>query len=57
MLSLLNRKVVLWRSEEGISVKREKGKRKQHGLNMLCATYHSGITHDNLLRGGMITIS
>ena len=32
MVSLLNRRVVLWRSEEGISVKREKGKRKQHGL-------------------------
>ena len=57
MLSLLNRKVVLWISEEGISVKREKGKRKQHGLNMLCATYHSGITRGNLWRSGMINIS
>ena len=34
MVSSLDRRVVIWRQEEGNSVKRGVGKRKQHVLNM-----------------------
>lgn len=57
MLSPINRRKVTGRQEEGVTVQKGVGKRKQHSLNTQCATHHCGVTNGNLLRGGMANTS